>query len=148
MRGSTRCVLASIAAVGLLAGCATYDYGYGYAQPYYGYDYGPYSYDYGPYYYDYGAPAIGFDFSYRHRDRDWRNNQYRRDYGNRHYGAGQHGRYSASRGNDTAHNARAQVAHTGRSGRYARNHVRPAPSRATASANHARVSSSMRAEQQ
>jgi hypothetical protein len=71
----TKSLLASIAVVGLLAGCATYDYGYGYSQPYYGYGYG---YDYGPSYYDYGyygpgyyigPPAVGLDFQFRDRDR-------------------------------------------------------------------------------
>ena len=53
----TKSLLASIAVVGLLAGCATYDYGYGYSQPYYGYGYG---YDYGPSYYDYGYYGPGY----------------------------------------------------------------------------------------
>jgi len=75
MNTLTKSLLASIAVVGLLAGCATYDYGYGYSQPYYGYGYG---YDYGPSYYDYGyygpgyyigPPAVGFDFRFRDRDR-------------------------------------------------------------------------------
>src|SRR6185437_8650529 len=73
MNTLTKSLLASIAVVGLLAGCATYDYGYGYSQPYYGY-----GYDYGPSYYDYGyygpgyyigPPAVGFDFGFRDRDR-------------------------------------------------------------------------------
>jgi len=65
------------ALAGALSGCATYDYGYGYSQPYYGYDVSPHTYDYGygyPYYYGYspgyyvGPPVVGFDF--RHRDND------------------------------------------------------------------------------
>src|SRR5579872_5154481 len=139
MRGLTRCVLASIAAAGLLAGCATYDYGYGYAQPYYGYsyDYGPYSYDYGPYYYGYGygpyyygAPAIGFDFGYRHYDLDG-HNHYRHDRDYRHYGAAQHYRYSGNRGSYAAqHNVRAPVTRSNRSGTYARSRATEARPRA------------------
>ena len=83
MRASIRALLAAIAVVGL-AGCASYDYGYGYAydQPYYGYygyDYGPYYYDnpyaYGPTYY-YGAPSIGFDLGFRDGDRHGRYSRY------------------------------------------------------------------------
>jgi hypothetical protein len=75
MNTLTKSLMASIAVVGLLAGCATYDYGYGYSQPYYGYGYG---YDYGPSYYDYGyygpgyyigAPTVGLDFGFRDRGR-------------------------------------------------------------------------------
>jgi hypothetical protein len=85
MKSFAKAVLAAVAAGGLLAGCATYDYGYGYtySQPYsYGYDYGyggPYTYGYSPYYYDYGpsyyvGPSVGFGFTYRDRDhRDYRN---------------------------------------------------------------------------
>ena len=65
---------AAAAAVGALAGCATYPYGYsgyGYDRPYYySYDSGPYAY--GPYYYGYpsyppyyyGAPAVGLSFGF------------------------------------------------------------------------------------
>ncbi len=72
MNTLTKSLLASIAAMGLLAGCATYDYGYGYSQPYYGYgyDYGPYYYDYGPYYgpgYYVGPPTVGLNFEFRDR---------------------------------------------------------------------------------
>jgi hypothetical protein len=77
MNTSIRSLLVSIAVVGLLSSCATYDYGYGYSQPYYGYgyDYGPSYYDYGPYYgyygpgYYAGPPTIGFDFRSRGRAR-------------------------------------------------------------------------------
>jgi len=62
------------ALAGALSACATYDYGYGYAQPYsYGYA-APYAYDYDYPYYGYapgyyvGPPAVGFDFRYRDRD--------------------------------------------------------------------------------
>ena len=72
MRTLMKALLASAALAGL-AGCASYDYGYAYEQPYYGYGYGPYYYDYGyPYYgpaYYYGGPTVGFDFRFRDRDR-------------------------------------------------------------------------------
>ena len=68
---------AAAAAVGALAGCATYPYGYsgyGYDRPYYySYDSGPYAYGpyaYRPYYYGYpspyyyGAPAVGLSFGF------------------------------------------------------------------------------------
>ena len=48
MKTLARSVLVAVAAGGLLAGCATYDYGYGYTygEPdYYGYSYG---YETGP----------------------------------------------------------------------------------------------------
>lgn len=85
MKSVIRSALAGVAAAVALAGCATYDYGsgYAYAQPYngytYGYDYGydnaPYSYDDNPYYYDYGpsgyvAPSVGLGFTFRDRDRE------------------------------------------------------------------------------
>ena len=91
MKSIVRSALAAVAAGVALAGCASYDYGsgYTYAQPYngynygyYGYDSGPYSYDYGPYYYGpsgYVGPSVGFDFTYRDRDRG----NYDRNY-NRH----------------------------------------------------------------
>jgi len=90
MKSLAKAVLAAVAAGGLLAGCATYDYGYGYtySQPY-SYDYGygapytygyggPYAYGYSPYYYGYGpsyyvGPSVGFGFTYR--DRDYRNHR-------------------------------------------------------------------------
>jgi len=61
------------AAAVVLAGCATYPYGYngyGYDRPYYGYDTGPYAYR--PYYYGYptyppyyyGAPSVGLSFGF------------------------------------------------------------------------------------
>ena len=93
-------LLAGVALAGL-AGCASYDYGYAYGQPYYyGYDSGPYygyngpyyGYDNGPYYYDYpgyyyGAPAVGFSLGYSDRDhrsydRHW-NGSYDRNDGGR-----------------------------------------------------------------
>jgi len=76
MKSLAKAVLAAVAAGGLLAGCATYDYGYG--APYtYGYG-GPYAYGYSPYYYGYGpsyyvGPSVGFGFTYR--DRDYRNHR-------------------------------------------------------------------------
>jgi hypothetical protein len=82
-------LLASIGAVGLLAGCASYDYGYGYSQPYYygyGYDYGPSYYDYGPYYgyygpgYYVGPPSVGFEFRSRDHDRRDRHERAERRY--------------------------------------------------------------------
>jgi hypothetical protein len=83
----TKSLLASIAAVGLLAGCATYDYGYGYSQPYYGYgyDYGPSYYDYGSYYGPgyYVGPSVGLDF--RFRDRGGHERAGRRHVGSRSY---------------------------------------------------------------
>jgi len=78
------------AVAGALSGCATYDYGYGYTQPYYGYDASPYTYDYGygyPYYHGYspgyyvGPPVVGFDFRYRDNDRH-DNRHWHRDRGN------------------------------------------------------------------
>jgi hypothetical protein len=86
MRTSIKGALAVLALTGLLAGCASYDYGYGYAydQPYYGYryDYGPHYYDYGPYTYGpgyyYGAPSVGFNLGFRDFDR--RDRYDRRDY--------------------------------------------------------------------
>lgn len=74
MKTLSKSILAAIAATGLLAGCASYDYGYAYSPPYaYGYDYGPYYYDYGygPYYYGpsyYVGPSVGLGFTYRDRD--------------------------------------------------------------------------------
>jgi len=85
MKSFARSALAAVAAGMALAGCATYDYGPGYAypQPYngynygynYGYDYGAYPYAYSPYYYGYGpsgyvAPSVGFGFTYRDRGND------------------------------------------------------------------------------
>ena len=90
MKTLIKTLLAGIAAAGL-AGCASYDYGYAYGQPYdgyYGYDGGPYygynrpydsyngpyyGYDNGSYYYGYpgyyyGAPAVGFSLGYSDRD--------------------------------------------------------------------------------
>jgi hypothetical protein len=80
MNTLTKSLLAAVAAGGLLAGCATYDYGYGYtySEPYYygynpGYDYGPYYYDYGYSPYSYGpgyyvGPSVGLGFTFRDRD--------------------------------------------------------------------------------
>jgi hypothetical protein len=83
----TKSLLASIAAVGLLAGCATYDYGYGYSQPYYGYgyDYGPSYYDYGSYYGPgyYVGPSVGLNFGFR--DRGGHERAGRRHVGSRSY---------------------------------------------------------------
>jgi hypothetical protein len=91
MNTVVRSALAAIAASVTLAACATYDYGpgYTYGQPYrgynygyYGYDNGPYTYEYSPYYYgpSYVGPSVGFDFTYRDRDRrnyDRNYNRYR-----------------------------------------------------------------------
>jgi hypothetical protein len=88
MKTFVRSALAAAAATVALAGCATYDdgYGYGYSQPYsgygynYGYDNGPYAYDYGPYYgpSGYVAPSVGLGFTYRDHDRgDYDRNDYR-----------------------------------------------------------------------
>lgn len=91
MKSLFRPALAAVAAGVALAGCATYDYGPGYAypQPYngytygynYGYDNGPYAYDYSPYYYGpsgYVAPSVGLGFTYRDRDRgDYDRNYHR-----------------------------------------------------------------------
>jgi hypothetical protein len=75
-------LLVAGALAGTLSACATYDYGYGYSQPYYGYDASAYAYDYGyayPYWgYSpgyYVGPSIGFDLRYRdhhhHEGRHW-----------------------------------------------------------------------------
>jgi len=104
MKTWTKSVLAAVAAGGLLTGCASYDYGYGYTysepygytytQPYaygynYGYDYGPYYYGYGPSYY--GGPSIGFTFHdndrHYHNYRNYRgsrNDHARRNYSSSH----------------------------------------------------------------
>lgn len=89
MRTSIKGALAAVVLTGLLAGCASYDYGYGYAydRPYYGYgyDYGPYYYGYGPYAYGpgyyYGAPSVGFNLGFSDFDR--RDRYDHRDYGRR-----------------------------------------------------------------
>jgi hypothetical protein len=91
MKPLVKCTLAAAVAGMALAGCASYDYGYGYtdARPSYGYDSGysygydsgPYSYDYGPYYSGpsyYVAPSVGLGFTYRDHDRG----NYDRDRGN------------------------------------------------------------------
>ena len=100
MKTMLKCLLAGAALAGL-AGCASYDYGYAYGQPYYGYSgydqpyygyNGPYyGYDNGPYYYDYpgyysGAPAVGFSLGFSGHD----GHDYDRHDG-RYYGG--HGRY-------------------------------------------------------
>jgi hypothetical protein len=83
MSTSIKGALAAVALTGLLGGCATYDYGYGYAYdaPYYGYgyDHGPYYYGYGPYTYgpgyEYGAPSVGFTLGLRNDDRHARHDR-------------------------------------------------------------------------
>jgi hypothetical protein len=160
MRTSIKGALAVLALTGLLAGCASYDYGYGYAydQPYYGYryDYGPHYYDYGPYTYRpgyyYGAPSVGFNLGFRdfdrrdrydRRDHGRRDRSYRRsdDHGNAR--AQQHANTRPARGNRGA--SRPQ-----RAGTTARNRVPAAPSaqRARAAGNPRAVQRTLRAEQQ
>jgi len=97
MKTLIKCLLAG-AALASLAGCASYDYGYAYGQPYvyYGYDNGPYYYGNGSYYtpyydggypgYYYGTPGVGLSFGYSNRDydhydhgRDYRRNGGRND---------------------------------------------------------------------
>ena len=94
MKTLIKCLLAGTALAGL-AGCASYDYGYAYGQPYgyYGYDNGPYAYgngpyyDYNPYYYGgypgyyYGTPGVGLSFGYSDRGYDHDGRDYRRDWG-------------------------------------------------------------------
>jgi len=130
MNTLTKSALAAVAAAGLLAGCASYDYGYGYtySEPY-GYTYSQpyaYGYDYGPYYYDYGygpsyyaGPSIGF--TYRDGDRHYRN--YRNYRGNReHRNTNYSSSHNRSYGNRSA-STRPAVTHPQRN-------VAPAGSRA------------------
>jgi hypothetical protein len=94
MKTLIKCLLAGTALAGL-AGCASYDYGSAYGQPYdyYGYNSTPYYYGNGPYYdyganyyggypgYYYGTPGVGLSFGYSNRDYDYRGRDYRRDWG-------------------------------------------------------------------
>jgi hypothetical protein len=128
----TKSVLAAVAAVGLLAGCATYDYGYGYtySEPY-GYTYTTpyaYGYDYGPYYYDYGygpsyysGPSIGFTF--RDSDRHYRHYRNHR---------GEHRNYSSSRNDRRSASTRPTVTHPQRNVAPAGSRSRPVAPPATA----------------
>ena len=162
MRTPMKGALAAIALTALLAGCASYDYGYAYDQPYYGYrygyDYGPYYYDYGPYPYGpayyYGAPSVGFnlgfrDFDHRHFDRH--------DRYDRHDRSDRRG-FNRGRGNVSAQqqaNTRpARVNRTGnqqqRSGTATHRRVPPAapPQRMQRDGNRHAAQPTMRAEQQ
>lgn len=153
MRTWMKAGLVSLALGGLLAGCATYDYGYAYDQPYYygyGYNYGPGYYDY-PYYgpaYYYGGPAIGLNFGYSDFDRHGRayrrHSGYRsRDYTAQHRANSRPAPVSHARGGRP--HARGSVATTTR-------HAvprAPAPGRAQRGGGGRRdAQSSMRAEQQ
>jgi len=68
-----KAILAALVAAGPLAGCATYDYGYGYD------DYDRYGYYGGPAYYDpyYYGPTIGLGLGYTFHDRDGRRHHHR-----------------------------------------------------------------------
>jgi hypothetical protein len=121
MKRLVKSALVAAAAGVTLAGCATYDYGYGYSdtQPYYGYeygynsgyDYGPYSYDYTPYYSGpsyYVAPSVGLGFTYRDRDHD---RDHDRGYHERNYS--EH-RYSDTRHDNNYHRNDAEPWRAGR----------------------------------
>jgi hypothetical protein len=164
MRTSIKGALAAIALTGLLGGCASYDYGYGYtyAPPYgYGYDDGPSYYDYGPYTYGpgysygpgyyYGAPSVGFSLGYRNFDRHDRYDRGRHDrsYRRSHEGsrngqvrAQQHANTRATRVDRTAHRPQQSVS--------ARQRVPAAPAtqRTRAAGNRSAAQATMRAEQQ
>lgn len=150
MNTTIRAACASLAMAGLLAGCATYDYGYGYDRPYYGYGYdrpyygytydygGPYYYDYGPYYY--GAPSIGFGFTYRdHGRRD------RHHYDRHRQAAAAHHDHSGRR-QANARPAHANPSH-GHQGAVARNRVPPAPAPQRSTGSRRAAQATMRAEQ-
>jgi len=155
MKSTIKAMFAAVAVTGLLGGCATYDYGYAYDQPYYGYSYGQpyYGYGYGPSYYDdgaypyyYGAPSIGFDFRYRNHDRRYRSDRGNFDHRDRHFA--QHrdsgGRQHANAGGTRPSHARPHP----RANTMARNPVpvAPAPQRASSGSRRA-AQSTMRAEQ-
>jgi hypothetical protein len=143
MNTLTKSLLASIAVAGLLAGCATYDYGYGYSQPYYGYGYG---YDYGPSYYDYGpyygpgyyaGPSVGLNFGFR--DRGGHERAGRRHVGSR----------SFARSESRPRMATRSASPNTRNGRFTRGRTRaPTVARAQGNRGGARVGSQQaRAEQ-
>ena len=159
MKSTIKAMFAAVAVTGLLAGCATYDYGYGYRydqpyygysydQPYYGYGYGPSYYDYGAYPYYYGAPSIGFDFRYRNNDRRYRSDRGNFDHRGRnfaqHHDSG--GRQHANAGGARPSNARTHQ--PSRANTMAGNRVpaAPAPQRASSGSRRA-AQSTMRAEQ-
>jgi hypothetical protein len=161
MRTSIRALLAAIAVVGL-AGCASYDYGYGYAydQPYYGYygyDYGPYYYDnpyaYGPTYY-YGAPSIGFNLGFRDGDRRGRYSRYDRYRGRNRR---DHRNFGRSRASVAQHSATPRPAgvnqasnhfnRTPRAANVTRHRVPAAPPAQRAQTHRRAAQSTMRAEQ-
>ena len=163
MRTPIKGALAAVVLTGLLAGCASYDYGYAYDRPYYGYgydrpyygygyDYGPYYYGYGPYAYGpgyyYGAPSVGFKLGFRDFDR--RDRYDRRDYGRRDRAvrrgsdrAQQHTNSKPARGSRTASQQQ-------RSDTTARHRVPAAPpaQRTQAAGNRRAAQATLRAEQQ